>query len=74
MASYQLTFTDGRSSWSTDTKLIYNTHQSINEEITSGIEKDRDYTITVTVSTLYGNVSSSTNFSKYITVNIQDYY
>ena len=74
MASYKLTFTDGRSTWSTDSKTIYNTHQSVNEEITSGFEKDKDYMITVTVSTLYGNVSSSTNFSKYMIVTLQECY
>jgi len=39
----------------------------VKKEIETGFMVDRDYTVTATVYTEYGNMSSSANFSKFNT-------
>ena len=60
IATYVLDFSDGNSSWSTSPKKISN--RVIFTDKTHFI-RDKDYTVTATVMTAQGNVSSALNFS-----------
>ena len=46
---------------------ITDNSQNVKKEIEIGFIIDRDYTVTATVYTEYGNISSSANFSKFNT-------
>ena len=63
-ATYVITFDDGHAAWSTSPKEITNTGLEVEEDIESGLDRDKNYTVTVTVTTDYGTITSSTNFSK----------
>ena len=59
-----LTFTDGNATWSTDPQTITDTSEQVKEEIETGFEIEKKYTVTVTVITIYGNSTSSASFSE----------
>ena len=63
-ATYVLTLDDDNVTWSTRPKAITNTSQQVEEDIESGLDRDKYYTVTVTVTTDYGTITSSANFSK----------
>ena len=50
--------------WSTNPKAITSTSHQVKENVEDGLEMEKDYIVTVTVLTEYGNVSSSSNFSE----------
>ena len=57
---------------------ITNTSQTVREDIATGLEKDKNYTLNVTVITDYGNATSTTSFSErnllmYILVIVEIY-
>ena len=72
-ASYLLTFTthndddDNETSWSTESKSLTAPHEVVVEEIESErFQLEKNYTVTVTITTALGNVSSSAAvFSKW---------
>ena len=58
---YTLSYTDGYKTWSSlHPVFITDTSQQIKEKIVTGIEINTEYTVTVTVLTDSGNLSSST--------------
>ena len=59
-ASYMLSFSDGNSTWSTEPKALPS-NVKVDEE--AMFLRDHQYTVTATVLTDHGNVSSTTNFS-----------
>ena len=68
IASYVLSYTDGRDTWSVDPEP-FTPGEVIKDEIeteSNGIVLEREYTLTATVITEYGNVSSHTVFGKFI--------
>ena len=73
IASYTLTFTtdgtddDNDGSWSTESKVLTATHEVVVDEIESErFQLEKNYTVTVTIMTALGNVSSSAAmFSKW---------
>ena len=63
---YVLSYTDGYMTWpSLHPVFITDTSQQIKEKIVTGIEINTEYTVTVTVLTGSGNLSSSTTFSEF---------
>ena len=71
-ASYILIFDDGNETWSTEPEPIYSSSEEVLESIDlqenteSGLKRDKNYTVNVTVITEYANVTSTTSFSKVV--------
>jgi hypothetical protein len=65
-ASYTLTFTthDSTTSWSTESKVLTATHEMVVDVVEpERFQLEMNYTVTVTIATALGNVSSSAVFN-----------
>ena len=65
-AHYMFTFDDGDELWSTSLVTILNSTRPVEESMDdrTRLQRERNYTLRVTVITEYANVSSTTEFSK----------
>ena len=61
---YLLSYSDGNTTWFTEPKTISHSSQLVKVGIDTGLKVDTYYTITVTILTDAGNISSTTNFSE----------
>ena len=69
VANYSLTFAENYNdvTWSTDSKKLETTSGQIKEIIQPDkFEIETQYSVTVTITTTLGNVSSNASFSEYI--------
>lgn len=67
MASYTLVFTnhDNGESWSTESTALRTPSEVVKDEIKpERFQLEKNYTVTVTIATVLGNVSSNAVFSK----------